>query len=130
MKKLLVSISLLCYLVLSCGVVINFHYCMNRLASTQLFTSTKKVCSKCGMHTKRSNGCCHDDVKVVKLQQDQTTISVASHTIPSMDAVIIIPSQFIAASFYNVDEKRHFHNHSPPLLSAQDTYLQINVFRI
>jgi len=103
---------------------------MKRLASTQLFATQKKFCGKCGMHTKRSNGCCHDEVKVVKLVQDQNTISGFTYDLPSIDATVNIPSEFIAASFYNINEQRHFHNHSPPLLSAQDTYLQINVFRI
>ena len=103
---------------------------MNRLASTQLFAAAKPVCGKCGMHTKKSNGCCHDEVKVVKLLQDQNTISGFIYNLPSLDAPVSIPSEFIAAAFYNINEKRHFHNHSPPLISAQDTYLQINVFRI
>ena len=130
MKKFAVSIALVCYLAVSCGVVINHHYCMNRLASTQLFATEKKLCSKCGMHTEKSNGCCHDEVKVVKLLQDQNTISDFIYKLPSIDAQVSIPSEFIAAAFYNVNEQRHFHNHSPPLLSAQDIYLQINVFRI
>ena len=124
------SIALVCYLAVSCGVVINFHYCMNRLASTQLFASEKKYCDKCGMHTKKSNGCCHDEVKVVKLVQDQNTHPGLFYKLPAVDVLINTPSEFIAASFYNVEGQRHFHNHSPPLLSAQDTYLQNNVFRI
>ena len=130
MKKLVTSIALVCYLAVSCGVVINYHYCMNRLASTQLFASGKNFCNKCGMHTKRSGGCCHDEVRVVKLVQDQNTFSSDSYNIPSIEAAVTVPSQFIAASFYNIDERRHFQDHSPPLLSEQDTYLQINVFRI
>ncbi len=82
------------------------------------------------MHTKGSKGCCHDEVKVVKLLQDQNKVPGFIYDLPSIDATINIPSEFIAASFYNIDEQKHFHNHSPPLLSAQDTYLQINVFRI
>ncbi len=103
---------------------------MNRLASTQLFSAAKPVCGKCGMHTKKSNGCCHDEEKVIKLQQDQTSISGFSFDLPSIDVTISVPSEFIVAAFHNFDEKKHFHNHSPPLLSEQDTYLQINVFRI
>ena len=122
--------ALVCYLAVSSGIVINYRYCMNRLASTQLFAAAKPVCGKCGMHTKKSNGCCHDEVKVIKLVLDQNTISIADYNFPSLDAVETVPSQFIAALFYNIDEQKHFHNHSPPLLSAQDTYLQINVFRI
>lgn len=103
---------------------------MNRLASVHLFETAADVCGKCGMDTHESNGCCRDEVKVVKLEQDQNTTIITSYDIPALEAAVSIPSDFIATSFYNVDEKRHFHNHSPPLLSAQDTYLQINVFRI
>ena len=130
MKKLLTSIALVCYLAVSCGIVINYHYCMHRLASARLFATEKKICGKCGMHTKKSNGCCHDEVKVVKLVQDQNTLSGFHFNLPSIDAVASTPSEYIAASFYNINEQRHYLNHSPPLLSEQDTYLQINVFRI
>jgi len=129
-KKIITSIALACYLLVSIGVVINHHYCMKQLASTQLFAAAKAVCGKCGMHTKKSNGCCHDEVKVVKLEQDQNTFSAASLSIPSLDILSITPSQFITTDFFNNSGQAHFHNHSPPLLSEQDTYLQINVFRI
>ena len=130
MKKIVTGIALICYLAVSSGVVINYHYCMNRLASTQLFAAAKPVCGKCGMHTKESNGCCHDEEKVIKLQLDQTSFSVFAFDLPAGDAMTRIPSEFIVAAFQNFDEQKHFHNHSPPLLSEQDTYLQINVFRI
>ncbi len=130
MKKTVAVISLACYLLVTTGVVINYHYCMKRLASTQLFGSAKTFCGKCGMHTKKSNGCCRDEVKVMKLQTDHNSFSAEAYSIPPVAILAVTPSQFIAALFYNINEQRHFHNHSPPLLSAQDTYLQINVFRI
>jgi hypothetical protein len=130
MKKIIASISLLCYLAVTCGVIVNSHYCMNRLASVHLFQTSTDVCARCGMDTHESNGCCRDEVKVVKLEQDQNKTTIATFDLPSLEPIVLIPSEFIAASFYNIDEQRHFHNHSPPLLSAQDTYLQINVFRI
>lgn len=82
------------------------------------------------MDTHGSKGCCHDEVKVIKLQQDQNKSPVISYEIPAIETLITVPSDFIVASFYNVNEQRHFHIHSPPLLSAQDTYLQNSVFRI
>lgn len=130
MKKITVSIAFACYLLVTTGVVINHHYCMKRLASVQLFASAKVICGDCGMHTRESNGCCHDEIKVVKLEQDQNTFSAASLTIPAPDIAAIIPSAFITADFFNDKGQAHFHNHSPPLLSAQDIYLQINTFRI
>jgi len=130
MKKAVAIIALASYLLVTTGVVINYHYCMKRLASTQVFGSAKTFCGKCGMHTKKSNGCCRDEVKVMKLQTDQNSFSAIALSIPPIENIVITPSEFIAALSYNTSEQKHFHNHSPPLLSAQDTYLQISVFRI
>jgi len=111
-------------------VIINFHYCMNRLASTELFASDNKQCGKCGMHTDDSNGCCRDEVQVLKMDDDQKNTSAYSFAIPALEALVQKPSDFIVTSFYNVPGTRHYLNISPPLLSAQDTYLQNGVFRI
>ena len=82
------------------------------------------------MDTHESKGCCRDEVKVVKLDQDQNKITIASYDIPALEPIVSIPSAFIVTSSYNINEHQLFHNHSPPLLSAVDIYLQINVFRI
>lgn len=82
------------------------------------------------MDMHESGGCCNDVVKVVKLDQDQNKIPVIVYELPSLEIQMVVPSAFIVAAFENIDVQRHFHNHSPPLLSEQDTYLQHNVFRI
>ncbi len=110
--------------------MVNFHYCMNRLASTEFFASETKECPKCGMHIETSHGCCRDEVKIVKIDDDQKVNSLVSFDFPSLTAIIQKPSEFIATSFYNADNEKHYQNHSPPLLSGQDTYLQNRVFRI
>jgi len=118
------------YLAVSSGVIINFHYCMNKLASTELFASESKQCGKCGMHSDESNGCCRDEVQVVKIDDDQKSTSAYSFSFPALEVLVQKPSDFIAACFFKVPGARHYLNHSPPLLSAQDTYLQNGVFRI
>ena len=130
MKKTIFAISFLCYFVVTSGIVFNYHYCMRRLISVHLFEGSPDVCGKCGMETHDSNGCCRNEIKVVKLVQDQSNVALITIEIPSVKEVVSLPSEFLVASFHNVFEKRHFHNHSPPLLSEQDTYLQNNVFRI
>jgi hypothetical protein len=130
MKKITVIILMVCYLAVTAGVVINFHYCMDRLASAKLFEKKAKKCGKCGMHTENSNGCCRDEVKIVKMEEDQQVTVEFSYSLPTVEALTHETSDFIIASFYNVPVTRHYQNHSPPLLSAQDTYLQNSVFRI
>ncbi|MBK5272149.1 MAG: hypothetical protein JJE22_14160 [Bacteroidia bacterium] len=129
MKKALISITLFCYLAVSCGVIVNFHFCMDRLASSKLFASESKVCDKCGMHNKGSKGCCHDEIKMVKLQVDQQ-ITQAIYSLQAPDPIIAVPSDFIVSSLYNCNGSRHLQDHSPPLLTEQDTYLRNCDFRI
>ena len=129
MKKLLASIVIVTYLVMSSGVVVNFHYCMNRLASTKLFAKGTKVCALCGMKMHKNNGCCHDDVKVVKLQTDHNKAQL-SFPVQAPDPIVAIPASFNTIGIVIGERTTHFLNHSPPLLSYQDTYLQNCVFRI
>jgi hypothetical protein len=103
---------------------------MDRLASVQFFGESSDRCSRCGMKQHAQNTCCHDEVKVIKLEQDQIKVSVPDYSIPSLTETVITPSVFIAAPFYNTIESPVCSTHSPPLLSEQDTYLQISVFRI
>lgn len=129
-KTFITFISFFCYFIVTSGVIINSHYCMNRLASVHLYETVAEKCGKCGMNTHQSDGCCRDEVKIVKLDQDHNKIPVTLFALYEISADITIPSEFIAADFKPKIPRRHFHNHSPPLLSAQDTYLLNSVFRI
>jgi hypothetical protein len=130
MKKGLFAISFVFYFIATSGLVVNYHYCMKKLASVNLFQTSTDVCERCGMDSHESNGCCHDEVKVVKLEQDQNKIPVTLYNFSIAAPEAVIPSVFLIAAFENAGIQKHFLNHSPPLLSAQDTYLQNNVFRI
>lgn len=130
MKKIIVVIWLMIYLGVSTGIVVNYHYCMDRLASTQLFGKEASVCGKCGMHMDQAMGCCRDEVKVVKMNDDQRT---------AITVMLAIQAPAVPAHNYNdyfyefVPDnlpKGSLNNHSPPLLSEQDTYLQNRVFRL
>ena len=129
MKKIIASLAFICYLAVTSGVIVNFHYCMNRLASMQWFVVENTTCPTCGMHIQKSHGCCRDEVKIVKMEVDQKTTSNVSFELPALDIIDHVPSQFIVACSYNINETRHYNNHSPPLLT-EDTYLQNCVFRI
>jgi hypothetical protein len=131
MKKVSVIVVAVLYFAVSSGMIVNLHYCMNRFASADFsLVSGKSQCDKCGMHKTNSHGCCHDEVKLVKLQDDQNKASLVSFDFNSFQSIAITPSQFIITSFYNADEINHHQEHSPPLLSKQDTHLQNCVFRI
>jgi hypothetical protein len=130
MKKGFFAISFVFYFIATSGLVVNYHYCMKKLASVKLYETTTDVCERCGMDSHESNGCCHNEVKVVKLDQDQNKIPVTLYNFSIVAPEAVTPSVFLIAAFENAGIQKHFLNHSPPLLSAQDTYLQNNVFRI
>lgn len=103
---------------------------MDRLASIHLFAKNDDKCGQCGMEVHQSNGCCHDEVKVIKLQQDQNKVSVVNYNFLVAAQPAITPSSYLATTENNFDISTTRYRHSPPLLSASDTYLRINVFRI
>lgn len=130
MKKGIAIISMLFYFLATCGIVINSHYCMKRLVSVHLFESKADVCGKCGMGMHENNGCCHDEVKVIKMAQDQNKIPNVLYQFASISLTAVPVSAYIVTPYFNIEISSHFHNHSPPLVSGQDTYLLNSVFRI
>jgi hypothetical protein len=90
MKKALALILLLVYFVVSTGFTVNLHYCMDRFHSWELGASNQEACATCGMKTSDSEGCCRDEVKTVKLQQDlsQAKYMVVQFTMPVMIAEV------------------------------------------
>lgn len=129
MKKLLSSIMIIVYVTLSCGVMINQHYCMGRYQSFDLYSSVKNECGKCGMPMEDSHGCCKDQVKIVKIQNDQNS-STITYNFKAVESPALIPSDFIAASAISPNKLQKEENHIPPELSDQDVHLLNCVFRI
>jgi len=126
MKKVIASFTILVYFTFACGVVVNYHYCMDRYDSFSLYKASSDWCPM--MHTKKP-GCCHDEVKIFKLQDDYQTSS-ALFSFQNIQPLITIPSEFLSATLLNDDIALIKTDHSPPLLPQQDVYLQNRVFRI
>jgi hypothetical protein len=127
MKKLIASFTVIVYFAFACGVMVNYHYCMDRYTSFGLFAAAGDQCATCGMSI-GNKGCCHDEVKIVKLQNDyQTSSFVFSGKLAA--PAIIIPSGFLASPLFN-EKKLNKSDHSPPLRSFHDIYLQNCTFRI
>ena len=102
---------------------------MDRFDSADLYKTKSDVCSKCGMPVTDSNGCCHDEIKVVKLSIDHN-VSQLNYEIKAPDALPVNHNDFISDFNVALVQQVNYLNHSPPLLSQQDTYLQNCVFRI
>ena len=130
MRKFSVIILMLIYLAFSSGVIISSHYCMNKLASTQLFASGGKECGKCGMHIDESHGCCRDEVKMVKMEDDQKISASVTIDFSALKMPVHLPSAFISTSFFNTPLQGLVDDQPPPLLKGQETYIRHCVFRI
>lgn len=102
---------------------------MDKIAGVELNGEEHDTCGKCGMPVKDKEGCCREEVKVVKLYQDM----LAAYTIvPQFLALpaIITTSDYLFISIIDRSVGATNQAHAPPLISKQDTYLKIRVFRI
>ncbi len=126
MKKGIAAILLLFYFSFSTGVIVSYHYCMDELDSLQLGDKTTEICGNCGMHTD-DTGCCNDEVKIFKIQDEQQTAAVSFKFETTLAIVEPLPTWNEGS--VNSTHQLFANNHSPPL-SKQDTYLQNCVFRI
>ncbi len=81
------------------------------------------------MLKKQGNNCCHDQVKLVKLQADQQKASF-SFRLSSLEKMLVKTEVFNFS--LSCDHLLTNINvaHSPPFASRQDTYLRNCVFRI
>ena len=128
MKKLAASILLLVYFTVSTGFVVSVHYCMNKVDSVQLGDASSDECGKCGMHIESSNGCCKDDVQMVKLQVDQSFAKIVAPDF-SLHLLPLQAFQSYYTSYSTIVEEKYPLANGPPI-SKQDTYLQNCVFRL
>ncbi len=80
MKKLFLVILAFVHITTSTGAVVNLHYCMGELDNWGLITRESKTCNKCGMEevAGEDNGCCRNELKVIKNDTDQKATTIFS----------------------------------------------------
>ena len=72
MKRFLVTILSMLYLVSTLSLTVHVHYCMGKFAGVNFVHSDEDKCAKCGMKkSERSKGCCKDDYKTFKSNDHQ-----------------------------------------------------------
>lgn len=126
MKRILSALLLVVYFTVSSGFVVSLHYCMNRLDSVGIGAAQSDKCGKCGMH--KDGGCCHDVVKVVKLNEQHLSAQT-----PNPDFGWHLAAPLPVAAFQSpapqMDPASLETAHGPPL-PAHPLYLLHRVFRI
>lgn len=70
LKKLFSILILLVYLPAMAGVGFSTHYCYGERGETHAFSVSKHPCC-CSPEQEEENNCCSDEIKLVKLQDNQ-----------------------------------------------------------
>jgi len=127
MKKAVIAILALLYIVTASGIVVNLHYCMGKLASVEYGIDTHETCGKCGM--KDAPGCCETESKVVKVQ-DEHQWAKAGMEIAQLSAVL--PQFEIGLNTLLQGEEKYSNPlyYPPPDPMGNAVYLANSVFRI
>ena len=124
MKKFILSILSVVYLLSITGATVHMHYCMGKLADWSLWKSKSPVCSKCGMEKKQNegNGCCNDIQKLVKVEHDQKTPEQPVQFVKLVQEETKIPSW----TFSRITDILHIKypvSHAPPLSGNEPVYI-------
>ncbi|HQR93163.1 MAG TPA: hypothetical protein PLK14_07845 [Sediminibacterium sp.] len=131
MKKLLVTILALVYLGSSTGAVMHLHYCMGKLAETSFSKNTNTTCSKCGMTaSQKKGGCCKDETKFVKNEQDQKA-SLTQFEFQQL-AIAFQPLPYFHLSTPELSNQLliAYASNAPPDIHAPAVYLRVCSFLI
>lgn len=127
MKKFFALILTIVYMTASSGVVVNVHYCMGKMASVQMDNSTDNLC-KCGVKTS-SKGCCHNEVKVVRMTNLHKQSVAVSYVFVSTALLPVAVSLIDISKTYTSDVNITVAN-NPPDLASNKVYLSNCVFII
>jgi hypothetical protein len=99
MKKALLIPVMFAYMLAYTGILVNFHYCMGHLRSTDMGWSTKSTVENCGMKMKMLS-CCQDKSQFFKVDDNHKAIATDYHfdaPIALIQPVLfIIPTAFVS----------------------------------
>jgi hypothetical protein len=111
MKRLTTILLALVYIATTSGIVISTHYCMGEVAAVALGASESAKCGTCGME---NEGCCHDDLLVIKLTENHN-YTAANFEIPVFEPISFKQAALEYLSIPGEAQSGKIRNHSPPL---------------
>lgn len=130
MRKITVIILALLYITASSGATMHLHYCMGKLIDWSLSENSKgQKCSNCGMEKVLHKGCCKDEHKQLKVD-DQKPVG-ANLSIVHLTSTAVISTFFELASVYvpSIIEQNPLTN-APPREQSVPLFIRNCVFRI
>ena len=126
MKKVLATILAFTYLALASGVVVSVHFCMGEVAGVAIGHTDADTCGSCGMD---NDGCCHDDVSVVKVQDSHSMVSAQVDFVKAESLLQQAGPHFREPSLLSAAVARPV-AHGPPDIATPPLHLLHCVFRI
>jgi hypothetical protein len=111
MKRLTAILLALIYIATTSGIVINTHYCMGEVADIALGASNDAKCDTCGMD---NEGCCHDDLQVIKLTENHNYTAI-NFELPVFEPISLHQAEQVYLSVPVDGQAGKIRNHSPPL---------------
>lgn len=132
MKKFIVSIIAVLYLFASTGAAVNVHYCMGKMADWSLGHKNSKACGYCGMKNsvKKNNGCCTDEHKFIKNEDDQKAGSSFQLNLKQIAAELPLSYFSYDTEFTGSITEDHPISNSPPRSGNVPLYLFKRTFLI
>lgn len=130
LKKITTILIAVVYFAVSCGIVINMHYCMGKLADITYHAADQSShCDNCGMD---NSGCCHNNIQVVKLENIQQPVAAVHFKLPALKPVLqkhdyaeaALLQQHFSATF------KPYNNSHPPGANSTSRSILYAVFRI
>ena len=131
MKRFVVSILAILYLATASGATVHLHYCMGKLVGASLMQHEDHKCGRCGMKKKTNNGCCKDEHKIIKTDQEHMQAAKVLFD-QSNQLIAEMPIQHYYCNSYPVTTTLSVTKmYSPPLLWRDcPIYLKVRNIRI
>ena len=130
MKRIAAFILLMLYFVTSTGTTMHYHFCMGEVANSSILVYKEKKCGKCGMEKKQNedNGCCKDEQKWIKIDDDQK-VDTSQIEISKLQ-LAVIAFVFFNSNLFAQDNHPLAESKAPLRSCELPTYLLNCVFRI
>jgi hypothetical protein len=129
MRKFVVTLLLLLYMIPTFGVNVTVHYCGGEFASLTFGTSEKNKCA-CGSKKMKKN-CCEDKTFSYEVDDEQAKAQeclLAFSNSVNIDFALPSPIEFCYSYFPSIETEYYFHH--PPNFVKQPLYILNQVFRI
>jgi len=122
LKKLFSILVLLVYLPAVAGVGFSTHYLGGEAGDTKIFTTAKQSCC-CGPVQEEENNCCSDQIKLVKLDNDQHHSDQRLLINPLSLELFTFAQKLVFNTTYSYTEIKSVQPDPPPLLAVSKRVL-------